>query len=142
MSITDKPILLQDFFSFAPDPSCGALASFVGIVRELDHGRLVKRLHYECYGSMADKMIQILIEEAKQKWNPHEIRLLHRVGTLEIGEAAVAIAVRSIHRTEALSACAYLIEAVKKRVPIWKKEIFKDGTSEWVLCGHSTEVAV
>ena len=139
MYITDKAIALGDFFSFAPDPSCGALASFVGIVRNLDQGRPVKKLHYECYLPMANKMIQTLIEEAKEKWGPHEIRVLHRVGSLEIGEAAVAIAVSSAHRAEALLTCGYLIEAIKKRVPIWKKEVFRDGTSEWVLCGHSME---
>lgn len=139
MYITDKPIDCMDFFSFTPNPSCGAVSSFMGIVRNHDHGRAVLKLRYECYRPMANKMIQALIEEAKAKWNPAQIRVLHRVGTLEIGEAAVAIAVEAAHRAEAFSSCSYLIESIKKRVPIWKKEIFQDGSSEWVLCGHSVE---
>ena len=139
MTLTQKAICLEDFFSFQPDKTCGAVASFVGIVRNHDHGRSVKRLHYECYWLMAEKMIQTLIGEAKNRWSVGEIRVLHRVGELEVGEAAVAIAVSSAHREEAFLACRFLIEEIKKKVPIWKKEFFEDGSSEWVLCGHPSE---
>ena len=139
MYITDEIINLQKFFSDEFSRSCGAVASFAGIVRNHDHGRAVKSLYYDCYRSMAEKMIKNLIEEAEAKWDVDEIRVLHRVGYLKIGETAVAIAVSSAHRDEAFQGCRSLIERIKKEVPIWKKQIFEDGITEWVLCGHSME---
>ena len=139
MYITQNPILLDKFFSFSSGNSCGAVVSFAGIVRDYDEGRRVKKLYYECYPSMAAKMISQLIIQARQKWAVDEIRILHRVGYLKIGETAVAIAVSSAHRDEAFECCRFLIEHIKKEVPIWKKQSFVDGTSEWVLCNHSME---
>ncbi len=141
MYITREPVDLGKFFLRLPDASCGAAASFVGLVRNHDQGRRVQKLYYECYESMADKMIGILVSEAHEKWNVKDIHVSHRIGPLEIGEAAVAIAVSSSHRDEAFRACRYLIEEIKKRVPIWKKEIFEDGTAEWVTCSHPVEMA-
>jgi len=134
--ITQAPIRLEDFFSFIPDQSCGALASFVGIVRNHDHGRPVRKLYYECYTSMAERRIGMLVEEARSRWAIGAIRVLHRIGELGIGDAAVAIAVSSAHRAEAFSACRFAIEEIKKSVPIWKMEVFEDGTREWVVCRH------
>ena len=139
MYITQEPILLSKFFSFSPSDSCGALASFVGIVRDHDEGRRVKELYYECYPAMAEKMIGKLIEETRQIGGVDEIRVLHRVGELEIGETAVVIAVGSAHRDKAFQGCRSLIERIKKEVPIWKKQIFEDGITEWVLCNHFVE---
>ena len=137
MHITSGPILLDKFFCFVPDVSCGALASFVGLVRDHDHGRCVKELYYECYQSMAEKIIDRLIEEAHEKWGIGDARVLHRVGRLDIGQAAVVIAVSAAHREEALAAVRFLIEQIKSRVPIWKKQIFENGENEWVACHHS-----
>ena len=136
MFITQDPIRLERFFSFSPQPSCGALASFVGIVRNHDHGRAVKKLFYECYFSMAEKMIGQVIEEAKREYGVDEILVRHRVGSLEIGEAAVAIMVSAVHRAEAFAACRFVIEQIKTKVPIWKKQIFEEGDGEWVSCGE------
>ncbi len=136
MFITEDPIRLEHFFSFSPRQSCGALASFVGIVRNHDHGRAVKRLFYECYFSMAEKTLGKIVEEAKREWDVDEILVRHRVGSLEIGEAAVAIAVSAAHRAEAFSACRFVLEEIKTKVPIWKKEIFEAGESEWISCDH------
>ena len=136
MYITNEPIDLGDFFSFTPAKSCGAVATFAGIVRDHDHGRPVKKLYYDCYASMAELMITTFVEEAKNQWGVNEIRVSHRIGGLEIGEVAVAISVSSTHRTEAFEACRFMIEGIKKKVPIWKKEIFEDGMSEWVSCVH------
>ena len=137
MYITDEPIDLQKFFSGASPPSCGAAASFVGMVRNHDHGRAVKSLYYDCYLSMAEKIIKALIEEAKARWDVEKVLVSHRIGHLEIGEVAVAIAVSSAHRAEAFEACRFMIEQIKEKVPIWKKEIFEDGMSEWVSCAHA-----
>ena len=134
MYLTQKPIILENFFSLSPAPACGALASFVGIVRNHDHGRPVKKLYYECYPSMANKMMGVLIEQAKERWPVDEIHLLHRVGELGIGEAAVAITVSAAHRDEAFLACRFMIEGIKRQVPIWKKQILEDGSGEWVFC--------
>ena len=131
MRVTRETIVLEKFFVETSDPSCGAVCSFVGLVRNHDHGRVVRRLHYECYASMAEKMMDRVILEAKEIWPVHEIRVLHRVGVLEIGEAAVAIQVSAAHRDEAFRACRFVIDEIKNRVPIWKKEIFADGTEEW-----------
>ena len=137
MVITDELIDIQKFFSCESPRSCGAVASFVGIVRNHDKGRAVKGLYYDCYRSMAEKMIKALIEEAETRWDLGEVMVSHRIGHLEIGEVAVAIRVTSAHRAEAFEACRFMIEGIKEKVPIWKKEIFEDGTSEWVLCSHA-----
>lgn len=137
MHLTGGPIILNDFFSETPDPSCGAECSFVGLVRNRDHGRRVSRLHYEAYAPMAEKMIADIILDTEKRWPVSRIRVLHRIGTLEIGEAAVAVAVSAAHRDEAFRACRFVIDEIKQRVPIWKEEIFEDGSSEWVLCGRA-----
>ena len=139
MFITDKPIKVEAFLTEAPGKACGAVASFVGVVRNHDHGRPVRKLYYECYASMANKQIQSIIDQARNNWPVEDVRVLHRVGWLEVGEAAVIITVSSAHREEAFSTCRYVIEEIKTKVPIWKKEVFQDGTSEWVLCGHPHE---
>ncbi len=90
---------------------------------------------------MAEKMIGVIVEEAEARWDAEKARVLHRIGPLQTGEAAVAISVSATHRAEAFEACRFLIEEIKKRVPIWKKEIFEDGTSEWVSCLHPVEMA-
>ena len=139
MFITKRPIDLAEFLAQKPGQTCGAVASFVGAVRNHDHGKPVSRLYYECYPSMAEKQIQSIVDEAKGRWAVEEVRVTHRIGWLEVGEAAVAIAVSSAHREEAFAACRHVIERIKTNVPIWKKELFEDGTSDWVLCGHRHE---
>lgn len=134
MYITQEPIRLEKFFSAMPEQSCGALASFVGIVRDHDHGRPVEKLYYECYASMAERAIENVVRESRKQWPIEDIRILHRIGSLEIGEVAVAIAVSSVHRDEAFLACRFAIEEIKTKVPIWKKEFYKDGAQAWVLC--------
>lgn len=129
--ITRDPINIQKFFDFQTPSAAGALASFIGTVRNHDRGRAVERLLYESYETMAEKMIGSLIDAARGRWPIEEARVLHRVGTLEVGEAAVAIGVWSAHRAEAFEACRFLIEEIKEKVPIWKKEFYADGTSHW-----------
>ena len=136
MLLTRQPISLGEFFT-APASSCGALVSFVGVVRNRHRGRAVRSLLYECYVPMAEKMLAGIVAEAKERWPVDEVRVLHRVGPLEVGEAAVAIAVTSGHRDEAFAACRFVIEEIKHRVPIWKKEFYEDGTAEWTACAHA-----
>ena len=135
MFITTEIISLEKMLSPRPEAVCGAMASFFGIVRNDQHGRKVSRLFYDCYSSMADKQIGRIVDEVKRKFGVEDVRVLHRMGWLEIGEIAVGIVVCARHREEAFGACRHMIEEIKKRAPIWKKEIYADGTSEWVTIG-------
>ena len=115
-------------------PERGAVASFLGLVRDHHGGRAVRRLEYSAYAPMAEAECARIVAEAEARW-PVRIALVHRIGALEIGDAAVAIAASAAHREEAFAACRFLIEEVKRRVPIWKKEFYADGSVEWVGAG-------
>jgi len=112
-------------------PSRGGIACFLGTVRDHHNDRPVLRLEYSAYGAMAEAECERIVREAEARWDC-AVALRHRVGTLAVGEAAVAIAVASAHREEAFAACRFVIEEVKRRVPIWKREVFADGSVEWV----------
>ena len=112
-------------------PEAGGINMFIGTVRNHTKGRKVLRLEYEAYVPMAEKEISKIIEEAREKWTLYHVIVHHRIGILSIEEKAVAIAVSSAHRHEAFESCRYIIEELKKRVPIWKKEVFEDG-EVWV----------
>jgi molybdopterin synthase catalytic subunit len=111
--------------------SHGAVATFLGQVRDHHGGRAVQRLEYSAYGPMAEQECARVVAEAEARW-PVRVALEHRVGTLEIGGIAVAVVVGGAHRDEAFTACRYVIEEVKRRVPVWKKEFYQDGAVEWV----------
>ncbi len=114
----------------------GAEVIFLGKVRDHSQGRKVLYLEYEAYEAMAENLIEDLIAEAKTLWKIDRVRILHRLGKVRLGEIAVWIEVGSAHRDEAYRASRFLIEEIKHKVPIWKKEYFEDGTSEWSLCRH------
>ena len=135
--LTHEPIDLGTFFSQPLPPSCGAWATFAGCVRNHDHGRAVTRLFYEAYPTLAEKMLMNLVLRTQEKWRVSAIHLRHRIGWLEVGDVAVAIAVASPHRAEAFAACRDIIDTLKHTVPIWKKEIYADGNADWVLCNHA-----
>jgi molybdopterin synthase catalytic subunit len=105
----------------------GALCLFVGVVRDHHQGRPVLRLEYEAYEEMALPLMQRIEDEAKSRWPVSAVRIVHRLGPLEIGEASVAVAVLSAHREEAFAACHWAIDTLKATVPIWKKEYGPDG---------------
>ena len=138
--ITQHPINQVEFFGQTPDPACGAVSTFIGMVRNHHQGKSVQKLYYECYEALAAKQISEIAVNLKGEFGVKHIRILHRVGWIEIGEIAVAIEVQAAHRDEAFKACRAVIEAIKKTVPIWKKELYTDGTENWVLCTHETEV--
>jgi molybdopterin synthase catalytic subunit len=114
------------------DAACGGVCSFLGRVREEHLGRKVLHLHYEAYESLAWRELRALTALARQRWNLGPILLAHRTGRLEIGDAAVLIGVAAGHRDEAFEACRFLIEGVKRQVPIWKHEFYADGGEAWV----------
>lgn len=109
----------------------GGIASFLGTVRDHHQGRAVQALEYSAYSPMAEAECARIVDETERHW-PVRVALRHRVGLLEIGDAAVAIAVAAAHRDEAFAACRHVIEEVKRRVPIWKRERYADGSVEWV----------
>jgi molybdopterin synthase catalytic subunit len=115
----------------ATAPADGALCLFVGVVRDHHDGRSVSRLEYEAYEEMALAELQKLEQEVRRRWRLGDVRIVHRLGPLAIGEASVAVAVASAHRAEAFEACRYAIDTLKRTVPIWKKEFYADG-SAWI----------
>jgi molybdopterin synthase catalytic subunit len=111
----------------AVTPADGALCLFVGVVRDHNGGRPVLRLEYEAYEEMALPLMEKIAAEARDRWRITDVRIVHRLGRLEIGETSVAVAVASPHRREAFEACRYAIDTLKATVPIWKKEFYADG---------------
>ncbi len=105
----------------------GAVATFVGLVRDHNAGRQVLFLEYECFDALALKALQRIGDEAAERWPGARLAIDHRIGRLQIGEASVAIAAGSAHRADAFAACRYAIERIKQIVPIWKHEHFEGG---------------
>jgi molybdopterin synthase catalytic subunit len=110
---------------------CGGVVTFIGTVRAESRGKKIRRLEYEAYGGMAEKMMARIGEEMARRWPGTRVAIAHRTGSLEVGEVAVAIAVAAPHRAEAFEGCRYAIDRLKEVVPIWKKEIAEDGAT-WV----------
>ncbi len=108
-------------------PGAGAIVTFHGVVRDNSLGRKVLYLLYEAYPSMAIKEMEKLEQEVRERWEVEKIAITHRIGRLEIGESSVVIAVSSPHRKEALEACHYTIDRLKRTVPVWKKEYWEGG---------------
>lgn len=118
------------------DPACGGFCSFEGWVRNHHQGRAVDHLEYEAFAPLAEREGRRILEEAKERFELVHAVASHRLGTIEIGGLAVIVCVSSHHRDAAFTACRYIIDEIKHRVPIWKKEYFADGTSGWVRCDH------
>ncbi len=118
------------------DNSCGALVVFEGWIRDHNEGQAVERLEYEVYRPLAEKEGAKIIDEALQRFGVSNAVCIHREGLLELGEIAVIVCVSSPHRGEAFDACRYIIDQTKSRLPIWKKEHYVSGISEWVNCEH------
>jgi len=125
---------LVELVSLRPDEGAttpGAVATFLGLVRDRNLGRRVHHLEYEAHEALARRAFQRIDEEARGHWPGVVLAIHHRVGRLEIGDASVAIAAGSTHRAEAFAACRYAIERVKQIAPIWKHEVF-DGGDVWI----------
>ena len=129
--LTRSPIDPGTLTAQAAGPADGGVASFIGLVRDHQDGRGVARLEYSAYEPMADGEVGRIVREAEAQWPVH-IAVRHRLGSLEIGDIAVAVVAASAHRAPAFEACRYVIEEVKRRVPIWKKEFYADGSIGWV----------
>jgi len=116
------------------DEACGALVTFEGRVRNHNDGRGVQRLEYEGYEALAVKEGERVLDEALTRFGIAHARCVHRLGGLALGEVAVWVGVSAHHRGDAFAACRYIIDEVKQRVPIWKKEFYAEGDSGWVNC--------
>jgi len=113
-------------------PEHGAISVFIGTVREVNDGRSVSAIEYSAYKSMADAELERILDEAEERFGVSALVVEHRIGLLGLGDVSVAIAAAHAHRAPALDCTRYVIEEIKKRVPIWKKEHYVDGTREWV----------
>jgi molybdopterin synthase catalytic subunit len=118
---------LNELLAFVGDPAAGAVSTFIGATRDNNEGRSIISLDYEAYPGMAEQEMEKLGGEAAEKWEITRMAIVHRIGNVPIGEASVIIAVSAPHRDDAFKACRYAIDELKKRVPIWKKEIYQGG---------------
>jgi molybdopterin synthase catalytic subunit len=123
---------LIDSQTIGDNSGIGARSVFEGTVRDTNNGHDVKKLEYECYESLAIKEGNKILGEAIEKFGLIDAFCIHRIGTLEVGETAVIVVATSGHRDEAFKGCRYIIDEVKCRVPIWKKEHYQDGATEWI----------
>ncbi|WP_227939645.1 molybdenum cofactor biosynthesis protein MoaE [Alkalihalobacillus deserti] len=129
--IQDTPLSMEEIVAKVTRRECGAIATFIGTVRELTHGKRTLKLEYQAYKPMAIKMLEQIGQEVEAKWPGAMIAITHRVGMLDISDIAVIIAVSTPHRKAAYEANEYAMERIKEIVPIWKKEFWEDG-SKWI----------
>ena len=126
-TVTAEPLDLSALLRLVDAPGMGAVATFLGLVRDHNQGRRVLHLEYESYDVLAERALARIVDEARAHWPATVLAIHHRTGKLAIGEASVAIAAASPHRADAFAACRYAIERVKQIVPIWKHEYFEGG---------------
>jgi molybdopterin synthase catalytic subunit len=135
ISITSEPINYCKILEDIMDTSSGGTVLFIGTVRDHNDSKAVLGMHYEIYKEMAEKNLAKIEYEAKTKWKINNFVAIHRTGHLKVGEVSVAVAASAEHRNHAFEACIYGIDQIKAKVPIWKKEVYKNGA--WWVDGHS-----
>ncbi len=131
--VVDEPLSVAEHEQAVADRGAGAVVSFSGVVRDVDGGRSVTELEYFWHPTAAEVIAELAAEFAARPV-VRAVAVSHRVGLLGIGDVALACAVSAAHRGEAFTACAELVDEVKKRLPIWKRQVFSDGEEEWVDC--------
>ena len=130
--VTDELISLTEHEDLVASVEAGAVVSFAGVVRDHDGGRQVLRLEYSAHPSAAETLFEVLAEVAASSAGVRAMAASHRVGPLELGDAALVVAVAADHRGAAFSTCERLVDTIKERIPVWKHQFFADGTDEWV----------
>ncbi len=130
--VTDRPISLAEHERLVADRAAGAVVGFAGIVRDHDGGRPVLRLEYSAHPLAEQTLADVLAEVVLNATGVRAVAASHRIGTLQIGDAALVAAVAADHRHAAFETCSRLVDAVKQRLPVWKHQFFADGTEEWV----------
>lgn len=131
IEITSDPLDLSGILHFVLHESCGAAEIFIGTVRNQSEGRPVTGIHYHGYPEMGEKILERIVRYLLERWQVRAVAVKHRIGMLHLTEASVIIAVSSPHRAEAFEACRYVIEEIKKELPVWKQQYFKNGINEW-----------
>ena len=131
-AVVDHPLDSAALLAEVASDAHGASMLFVGTVRDVNDGRQVTGMEYSAYRGMAEREMAAIVAEAAAQFGTSDIVVEHRVGSLQLGEASVVIAVSHAHRGPAFAASRYVIEELKKRVPVWKREHYVDGTREWV----------
>jgi molybdopterin synthase catalytic subunit/molybdopterin converting factor small subunit len=129
--LTDGPLDLAAAVAEVASDEAGAVATFTGTVRRQSRGRSVIHLEYEAYAGMAEKVMEGLAADLTRRYDLRGVAIHHRTGRVEIGEASIVIAISAPHRQDALAACREAIDTLKETVPLWKKEVYEDG-SEWI----------
>src|SRR5437868_7911676 len=133
--LTRTPIDYEAVTAEVRRPHCGAVVTFLGTVRDVTGEQVTLALDYEAYAGMAERKMAEIEADTRQRWPVGAIVLEHRLGHLEVGDISVAVAVSCPHRAQAFDACRYAIDRLKELVPIWKKENWADGSTEWVHPG-------
>jgi len=133
-SITHDPIINPS--SDMPSPETGALVTFTGIVRNINNGKPVTQIEYEMYEKMVVSEANKLIKKALDKFEIQSIKVVHRTGVIDVGKTAIWVGVTAMHRGAAFKASEWIMNQIKHSLPIWKKETYQDGHSEWVFCQH------
>jgi molybdopterin synthase catalytic subunit len=132
--LTELPIDPAVLLAGLGDTRAGAFATFEGRVRNRNDGRVVERLDYEAFAPLAEKEGGRIVREAREKFHVIGALCVHRTGSLALGDISVWVAVTAEHRAAALDACRYIIDEIKARLPVWKKEHYAGGASEWINC--------
>jgi molybdopterin synthase catalytic subunit len=134
-TLVDRAIDAAALIAEVSDESCGAASVFLGCVRNVNDGRAVTGIQYSAYRSMAEREMSSIAREASEQFGVTRLVIEHRLGELGLGDVSVAVVVAHPHRGPSLDATRYMIEQLKRRVPIWKLELYADGTREWVGAG-------
>jgi molybdopterin synthase catalytic subunit len=132
-AVTDQPLQVEAHAQAVRDPGAGAEVSFCGVVRDHDHGRTVVGLEYSGYPT-AEQVLREVAEEVAADPAVIAVAVSHRIGALRIGDVALVASVTAAHRRQAFDSCQRLVDEAKARLPIWKRQVFADGTDEWVNC--------
>lgn len=139
IQLTDNPIDTQGVLAAVATHAAGAVVLFLGTAREFTEGRQTVSLDYEAYRPMAERTLTDLANQALRRWAIEKLCIVHRLGHVPLGEASVAVAVSTAHRAAAFEAGQWIIDSLKEIVPIWKKETWIDGTTDWIHPGMGKE---
>ena len=139
-ALVDRPIDAASLIAEVSDDSCGAVSVFLGCVRDINDGRPVTGIEYSSYRAMAEREMTTIVSEAANQFDITRVVVEHRLGTLGLRDVSVAVVAAHPHRAPALDATRYIIEELKKRVPIWKLEHYTDGSRDWVGAGSLDSV--
>src|SRR5712691_5026591 len=136
---TREPLSLERLVAEVASPACGGTCAFLGTVRDGPAEGGVTAIEYSAYEAMVEAEFERLLADAAGRWPEARIAVRHRLGTIPVGQASIAIVAAAPHRVQAFEACRYVIEGVKQRIPVWKKELRVDGSEVWVdPAGHPT----